>query len=423
MKIRIQFINNNKSIIERLRTEKEKSEKEIKRLNEQLIIKQKQSQNSNRNIYTTTSSTSIVEKYKQRNYSNNKDYINDKNGKELKDLTNRITKLQEEINSNKKTYNEKIYHLNEKIRQKEKEIKIIKEENDTLKRNKTNNNNNINIITTTSNIKERRINNNYSNNKKEEIKTSKKSFSQDKSSFNHTLRTITETSTRLPYIKPVSPSYRFYYRNNISKYDSEKISYLTECLQEKEEELIILNKCLEEKEKELLKYKEINLKKIKSNNTNIKIINNKEENKIYEQIEIYGEEIERKNKEILILKKRIKNLLIYLKRKDNNILILDNELKMYEKENEEIKIDNNNLINEKKKLEKINEILISKKENVLETGVEKCNKIILEQKKENEILKNRFDNLYKELNEYRKKNSQLSKELRKIKEEFNEYEY
>ena len=171
-----------------------------------------------------------------------------------------------------------------------------------------------------------------------------------------------------------------------------------------------------------MKYKEINIKKTKSN-TNIKILNNKEENKLYEQIEIYGEEIERKNKEILILKKRINNLLIYLKRKDTNILILDNELKMYEKENEEIKIDNNNLINEKKKLEKINEILISKKENVLETGVEKSNKIILEQKKENETLRNRFDNLYKELDEYRKKNSELSKELRKIKEDFNKSEY
>ena len=159
----------------------------------------------------------------------------------------------------------------------------------------------------------------------------------------------------MPYIKPVSPSYRYYYKNSLSKYDSEKISYLTECLQEKEEELSILNKCLEEKEKELIKYKENNVQKNYKNN-NIKIINSKDENKLYEQIEKYGEEIERKNKEILILKKRIKNLLVYLKRKDNNILILDNELRMYEKENEEIKIDNNNLINEKKNWKKSTKI-------------------------------------------------------------------
>ena len=77
-----------------------------------------------------------------------------------------------------------------------------------------------------------------------------------------------------------------------------------------------------------------------------------------------------------MLKKRIKNLLIYLKRKDNNILILDNELRMFEKENEEMKMDNKSLKEENKKNGKIIENLLSKRECICETGIEKSTKII-----------------------------------------------
>ena len=124
-----------------------------------------------------------------------------------------------------------------------------------------------------------------------------------------------------------------------------------------------------------------------------------------------------KNKEILLLKKRIKNLLIYLKRKDNNILILDNELRMFEKENEEMKIDNKSLMKENKKLEKVNENLLAKKECICNVGLEHCNKAVIEQKKENEILRNRFDDLFNELDEYRKRNGELTKELKKLKDD------
>ena len=137
---------------------------------------------------------------------------------------------------------------------------------------------------------------------------------------------------------------------------------------------------------------------------------------MYEEIEKYEYEIERKNKEILLLKKRIRNLLIYLKKKDNNILILDNELRMYEKENEEIKMDNNYLIKENQKLEKINENLQSK------TGNEYNNKNYIDQKRENENLRNRYNALFKELDDYRKKNAELTEELNNLKEEW-DYTY
>ena len=121
------------------------------------------------------------------------------------------------------------------------------------------------------------------------------------------------------------------------------------------------------------------------------------ETKLNEQIEEYEYEIEIKSKEILLLKKRIRNLLIYLKKKDNNILILDNELRIYEKENEEIKKDNNILIKENQKLEKINEQLLEQKDCICYTGIEKSNKVILEQKRENDNLRNRYNALIKEL--------------------------
>ena len=235
-----------------------------------------------------------------------------------------------------------------------------------------------------------------------------KSYSQDKTSFNHTLRTVSNLSTNVPYIRAASPSYPSYYKSNLTKSDNEKISFLTECLKEKEEELAILNKCLEEKENELKIYKGKNKK------VNIRIINDNEENQLYEKIEIYEYEIEQKTKEILMLKKRIRNLLIYLKRKDNNILILDNELRMFEKENEEIKLDNKKLTKENRKLENINQNLLSQKNYAYPN-----NNIITEQKRENENLRNRFDNLFNELDNYRKRNAELSKELKKLKDDWN----
>ena len=60
---------------------------------------------------------------------------------------------------------------------------------------------------------------------------------------------------------------------------------------------------------------------------------------------------------------------------------------------------------------------------MVETGIGNNNKIILEQKKENESLRNRYDNLFKELDDYRKKNSELSNELRQIKQELTSMNY
>ena len=106
--------------------------------------------------------------------------------------------------------------------------------------------------------------------------------------------------------------------------------------------------------------------------------------------------------------------MIYLKKKDNNILILDNELRMYEKENEEIKMDNNYLIKENQKLEKINDNLQSK------SGNEKySNKNYIDQKRENENLRNRYNALFKQLDDYRKRNAELTKELNNLKEDWN----
>ena len=73
--------------------------------------------------------------------------------------------------------------------------------------------------------------------------------------------------------------------------------------------------------------KSLNSKIIISNRktNNIKTEERKEK-ELYEQIDIYHKEFESKNKEITILKKRILTLVAYLKRKDKNILILDNNI-------------------------------------------------------------------------------------------------
>lgn len=94
-------INNNKTLIEKLKQDKDKYEKEIKKLNEQIRSKTS-SNNNNISVYASKATTSIVEKYKQRNYSNNKDYINDKNERELKNLQDKVSRLQDEVNNNKK---------------------------------------------------------------------------------------------------------------------------------------------------------------------------------------------------------------------------------------------------------------------------------------------------------------------------------
>ena len=49
-----------------------------------------------------------------------------------------------------------------------------------------------------------------------------KSYSQDKTSFNHTLRTVSNLSTNVPYIRAASPSYPSYYKSNLTKSDNEK---------------------------------------------------------------------------------------------------------------------------------------------------------------------------------------------------------
>ena len=194
---------------------------------------------------------------------------------------------------------------------------------------------------------------------------------------------------------------------------------MNQCLRVKEEELNYLKACLEQKEKELEIYVDKNKKtKIIISNrkaNNIKT-NDRKEKELYEQISIYEKEIECKNKEITILRKRILTLVIYLKRKDKNILILDNELKIFKKENEEMRIDNDVLTIENKKLEKIKDNLINKKKCTCNLGLERYNTVLEQQKTDAEKLRNRFNGLFKELSEYRKKNIELNKELKKLQE-------
>ena len=63
--------------------------------------------------------------------------------------------------------------------------------------------------------------------------------------------------------------------------------------------------------------------------------------------------------------------------------------------------------------------LLAKKECICNVGLEHCNKAVIEQKKENEILRNRFDDLFNELDEYRKRNGELTKELKKLNKKWN----
>ena len=68
-------------------------------------------------------------------------------------------------------------------------------------------------------------------------------------------------------------------------------------------------------------------------------------------------------------------------------MILDNELKIVEKQNEEILIDNNALTAENKNLEKINENLLNKKQCTCDFGLERYNNVIQQQKRDGEKLR------------------------------------
>ena len=82
-----------------------------------------------------------------------------------------------------------------------------------------------------------------------------------------------------------------------------------------------------------------------------------------------------------------------------------------------MRLDNDNLIAENKRLEYKNENLLKKKPSSPEIGLERYSDVVERQKKEAENLRNRFNNLFTELNEYRKKNVELNKELKKLQEE------
>jgi hypothetical protein len=300
--------------------------------------------------------------------------------------------LEKEIDNNKQIYNDRINNLNDKLRQKDKEYQTLREENYSIRKN---------LQESTRRGRDAKcicgcICGIF------DVEIKNKSFGQEK-----TIKRYSNYEEK--NVKYINSKYS-------SKDENEKIEYLNECLQEKEEELNYLNKCLEQKEKELKIYVEKNTKKVymnKSNDTNV----NLREKELYEQIEIYETEIENKNQEISLLKRRIRNLVIYLKRKDYNILRLDNELRIIEKENEEIRTDNEFLASENKKLEKINEKLLNKKECKCDIGIERYSEVVEQQKKENEDLRNRFNNLYKELDEYRKRNINLTDELNKLQKE------
>ena len=201
---------------------------------------------------------------------------NSQKERELKSLIDKIEKLKNELDNNRKKYNQKIIELNEKLRQKENENKKLNILNDSK------------LIC---NINDGRI----------------KSYSQDKK--NYTQRYIRNT-----IYKEISDAKK--YDNSENK---DKNSYLNQCLREKEEELNYLKACIEQKEKELEIYVDKNKKtKIIISNrkaNNIKT-NDRKEKELYEQISIYEKEIECKNKDITILRKRILTLVIYLKRKE-----------------------------------------------------------------------------------------------------------
>ena len=384
----------NKVIMERLKNEKIKSEKEIEKLKNQLMTKTTTNINSVNSNQKSNRGLSQPETPKNRNYSNKKDYMNSQKEREFKSLNDKIIRLQNVIDNNKKTYTQKINNLNDRLKQKDQEIRKIRNENTSITKTKV-------------------INDSSNKNNISSTPVKIKSYSQERkyiSTNGNISNSIYKERKETKFIK------------NVVQID--KISYLNECLQEKEEELKYLKNCLEQKEKELKFYIEKNTSQTKKYKNNIKTtnINNittnySKEKELYDQIEIYENHIENKNKEISILKKRIKTLVVYLKRKDNNILILDNELKIVEKQNEEILIDNNALTAENKKLEKINENLLNKKQCTCDIGFERYNTVIQQQKRDGEKLRDRFNGLFNELNEYRKKNVDLSKELKKLEEE------
>ena len=111
------------------------------------------------------------------------------------------------------------------------------------------------------------------------------------------------------------------------------------------------------------------------------------ENDLNREIEKYKNELNEKNKEIIDLKKKVKNLTIYIQKKDQTLLLMDNQIKMVEEQNEQITSDYNNLINETNSLN-LN-----------------CNK------------NSPFKDLIRELNEYRKVNLELNRELVKLREQ------
>ena len=328
--------------------------------------------------------------------------MNNQKERELKNLNDKVIRLQTEIDNNRKTYNQKIFDLNEKLREKDKEIRKIKKET-----------NNYNYKNPKSTYDSKCIYI-YSS------QGATKSFSQDRKYYSQ------RSTKNTKFVEINNTSTRFSDSNKM-----DKIAYLNECLEEKEEELKFLKNYLEQKEKELKIYTSKNSSKSKSydkykylknnknayKNTNNITTNTFIEKELYENLEVYENEIEIKNKEIIILKKRIQTLILYLKRKERNILILDNELNIVEKQNEELLLDNNKLSIENKKLEKINDNLLNKKECICDIGLERYSIVVEQQKKDAENLRNRFNGLYKELNEYRKKNVELNKELKNLQVE------
>ena len=238
-------------------------------------IKQLKLNNTNERNYNKYFND-INEKTPKRNYSNNKDYMNSQKERELKSLNEKVAKLQKELDNNKKMYNDKIKDLNDKLKNKDKEFRLFRDEN-------------ININKTC------QLNGGMSNYDSGKMK----SYSQDKAPRNHYLIKNSQNTCYREIIetKGIKTTQTF---ETIRTFQNSKIAYLNECLKEKEEELTYLKKCLEQKENELKIFTEKNskIKRAKIPNKN-----NIKENELYEQIEIFENQIENKNKEISLLKK------------------------------------------------------------------------------------------------------------------------
>ena len=113
-----------KYLIDRLKNDKIKYEKEIEKLKNQLKVN---SSYINQKCYGNYDNSDN----KKRNYSSNKDYMNSQKERELKSLIDKIEKLKNELDNNRKKYNQKIIELNEKLRQKENENKKLNILNDS----------------------------------------------------------------------------------------------------------------------------------------------------------------------------------------------------------------------------------------------------------------------------------------------------